>query len=216
MLRRGNCKPEIVAWVRKHFKCETCQATAHPKARRPSAVPRTYRHNHIVGIDLISIRNEVTNLKEWWTNVVCWGTMFQSVWRVGDDGRKTPEEVWDAFVKSWLRIFGEPEVLVLDPGTEFQAYFSEMASARGMAVLPTDARSPWQNGRTERAGGEWKKQFQRARRKEAPLTDKEFEQLGIECVNVRNRYQNRSDFSLQCKEYSATVYGSLLHFCRTM
>ena len=48
-----------------------------------------------------------------------------------------------------------PEVIVVDPGTEFAGEFAEMASAYGAIALPTDARSPWQNGRTERAGKEW-------------------------------------------------------------
>ena len=26
LLRRGNARPEVAAWVRKHFSCEACQA----------------------------------------------------------------------------------------------------------------------------------------------------------------------------------------------
>ena len=45
-----------------------------------------------------------------------------------------------------------PEMVVMDPGTEFKAHFAEQCNGNGGVVLPTDARSPWQNGRTERAG----------------------------------------------------------------
>ena len=152
-------------------------------------MPRTYRFNHVVGIDLVQVTNNVTNAKEWWLNVVCWGTVFQQVWRVGES--KDPETCWQAFVKCWIRFFGESEILVLDPGLEFSAYFAEMASARGVAVLQTDPRSPWQNGRTERIGGEWKRLFRKARRKDQPLTDGEFEAMGLECCSHRNRYFNR-------------------------
>ena len=58
-----------------------------------------------------------------------------------------------------------PEVMVVDPGTEFQGYFAEMAASNGISLLPTDARAPWQDGRTERAGKEWKRQVKLARRK---------------------------------------------------
>ena len=53
MLRRGSCKPEIASWVAKHFKCPECESNRRPKARRPTAVPKSYRFNHVVGIDLV-------------------------------------------------------------------------------------------------------------------------------------------------------------------
>ena len=108
---------------------------------------------------------------------------------------RTAEEVWAGIVRVWVIIFGLPEIIVVGPGTEFQGYFAEQAAANGCALLPTDARAPWQNGRTERAGKEWKRQFTLARRKEAPTTEAEYETLGELCCSIRNRYNNRSGFS---------------------
>ena len=133
--------------------------------------------------------------KEYWLNVVCWGSQFQQVFRIGGDERKTAENVWQSFVAAWIRFMGHPEVLVCDPGLEFQGYFAEMAAANGMVQLVTDARAPWQNGRTERAGAEWKRQLKLARRKEEPTSAEEWEALGLECSATRNRYHNRSGFS---------------------
>ena len=48
MIKLGNGKPELVRWVAKHFKCDDCEAHRKPKAKRPSAVPRSYRFNHVV------------------------------------------------------------------------------------------------------------------------------------------------------------------------
>ena len=42
LLRRGNARPEVAQWVRKHFKCPECEAHQRPKARRPAAVLKTY------------------------------------------------------------------------------------------------------------------------------------------------------------------------------
>jgi hypothetical protein len=28
-----------------------------PKARRPAAVPKTYRFNHVIGLDLVEVKN---------------------------------------------------------------------------------------------------------------------------------------------------------------
>ena len=132
---------------------------------------------------------------EFWLNCICWGTSFQLVGKVSGDGHKTAENVWNTFVSTWGRIFGMPEVMVVDPGTEFQGYFAEMAASNGISLLPTDARAPWQNGRTERAGKEWKCQVKLARRKEEPQSAAEFQALAELCCSVRNRYNNRSGFS---------------------
>ena len=72
LLRRGHCRPEVAAWVRKHFRCAECEANKRPTARRPAAVPRPYRFNHVVGIDLVKVMNPVVGHKEWWCNIICW------------------------------------------------------------------------------------------------------------------------------------------------
>ena len=136
--------------------------------------------NHVVGLDLVEIRN-VSQEPNFWLNIVCWGTSYQPVGKVRGDGKKTPENVWNTFVHQWVRIFGIPEIVVVDPGTEFQGYFAEMMSTHGATLLPTDARSPWQNGRTERAGKEWKRQLRLARRNDEPVSDSELETVGELC-----------------------------------
>ena len=131
--------------------------------------------------------NPVAGCKEWWCNIICWGTSYQQVWKLGNDDSKSAPNTWAAFVKAWTRIFGEPEILVCDPGLEFAGEFAEMAGAKGIAVLPTDARSPWQNGRTERAGGEWKRQLKNAVHKDEPTMAQEHEVQGLERAAVWNR-----------------------------
>ena len=88
LLRRGNARPEVAAWVRRNFKCEECEAHQQPKARRPAAIPKTYRFNHVVGLDLVEVKN-FSGEKHYWLNCICWGTSFQLVGKVGGDERKT-------------------------------------------------------------------------------------------------------------------------------
>ena len=201
LIRRGNGKPEIAAWVRKNFSCEECLAERRPKARRPSAIPKTYRFNHVVGIDLVDVKNLVGD-KEKWINCVCWGTGFQLVGRVPGGGKEA-KDVWNAFVHTWVRVMGVPEIVVCDPGLEFQGYFAEKLAESGTAQLLTDPRAPWQNGRTERAGMEWKKQVKLAKRKEMPLDDSEHVALCEYCCQMRNRYSNRSGFSPMQRVFGA-------------
>ena len=68
LLRRGNARPELANWVRHHFRCEACEAHRPPKARRPAAVPKTYRANHVIGIDLVEIKN-FRNERQMWINI---------------------------------------------------------------------------------------------------------------------------------------------------
>ena len=194
MIKLGNGKPELVRWVKHNFKCDDCEANKRPKSRRPSAVPKTYRFNHVVGIDLLEAKDP-DGIRCFHLNVLCWGTSFQQVKIVCGDNTKTAENVWNTFLDTWVRVFGLPDILVLDPGTEFEGAFTEWAQAYGITILPCDRESPWQNGRTERAGGLWKEQLKIASRESTPVTRTEWTALGALCVQARNRFQNRSGYS---------------------
>ena len=87
VLRRGNARPEVAARVRNNSSCEACGAHQQPKARRPAAIPRTYRFNHVVGCDLVQIKNLSGSL-DYWLNCVCWGTGFQPGWRRQQQNRR--------------------------------------------------------------------------------------------------------------------------------
>ena len=55
LLRRGNAKPEVARWVLKFLKCDECEAHKIPYDRRPAAAPKSYRVNHVVGIDPVEV-----------------------------------------------------------------------------------------------------------------------------------------------------------------
>jgi len=211
LIKLGNGRPEVYKWVKKNFRCDDCEAHRKPKAKRPSAVPKTYRFNHVVGIDLVQTAGP-DGVKYFFLNIICWGTSYQQVKIVEGDNAKTAENVWNTIVDTWFRIFGCPDILVLDPGLEFEGYFAEHAQAYGITILPTDRESPWQNGRTERAGGLWKTQLKIATRKFTPVDLPEWLALGSMCVQSRNRYFNRSGYSPMQRVFGTTqrLPGSLL------
>eukprot|EP00959_Pyramimonas_sp_CCMP1952_P176049 3679053-Pyramimonas_sp.AAC.1 len=92
-------------------------------------------------------------------------------------GNKTPWNVWLAFCRSWPRVFGPPEILVVDEGKEFMGTFADRAGEEGCLVSTIDARAPWKNAKTERAGGHFKAIYAKARELEAPETKQEAEAL---------------------------------------
>ena len=61
--------------------------------------------------------------------------------------------------------------------------------------VPIDSQSPWQNGKTERAGQSFKHQLRDLDEKCHIEGEMEFEAAVGECCDARNRYCNRSKFS---------------------
>lgn len=61
-------------------------------------------------------------------NVVDWGTCYQVLEPLED---MTSETVWQAFIRSWMRTFGMPEMVIMDHGREFVGNFSQHAAEYG-------------------------------------------------------------------------------------
>ena len=67
---------------------------------------------------------------------------------------KQSNTVKEAFAKCWTKHYGAPELLVTDQGPEFLGgAFTKYISEQGCVHHTIDSQSPWQQGRTERAGG---------------------------------------------------------------
>ena len=62
-------------------------------------------------------------------------------------------------------------------------------------TMPIDSQSPWQNGKTERAGQSFKHQLWDLDEECHIEGETEFEAAVAECCDARNRYCNRSGFS---------------------
>ena len=124
----------------------------------------------MVGIDLIYVKN-LTGVQSSGPTASAGGSNFQLVMPFGDENQKSGANVWKCLVECWLRFLGHLEILAVDLGTEFQGDFAEACGANNITLLPIDPKAPWQNGRTERAGHEWKWQFKHPIRKGVPTED---------------------------------------------
>ena len=78
---------------------------------------------------------------------------------------------------------------------------------QGVLTMPIDSQSPWQNGKTERAGQSFKHQLWDLDEECHIEGETEFEAAVVECCDARNRYCNRSGFSAHQR-----VFGSSLRF----
>ena len=155
-LRLARVRPGVRKWVKHCFSCPECEANRRPSLRRPAMLARSYSFNKVVGVDAIEVH--VSNLvAEHYLNMVCWGTRLQLAGRMGSS--TTAEAALKQFMLQWVHHFGYPELCVVDQGSEFKGMFAQSLEQAGVYVHVIDSRAPWQQGRTERAGGLLKQQL---------------------------------------------------------
>ena len=144
-------------------------------------------------------------------NVVCWGTGLQIVQPLWTN--YTAKTVMKEFKIAWVKHYGWPEIIVHDQGPEFMGNeFQNPAGAAGVLTMPIDSQSPWQNGKTERAGLSFKHQLWDLDEECRFEGETEFEAAVAECCDARDRYCNRSGFSAHQRVFGSSLrlLGSLL------
>ena len=156
---------------------------ARPGAKRPAALPRCMRFNQVVGCDLIEF--DALGFKKDILNVCCWGTGYQMACTVPDETSKSAKE---GFSIVWVKHYGWPELLVSDQGPEFVgSEFVTYVGENGCLHHFIDSQSPWQQGRTERAGGSLKEDLRDVIEDCAIITEEDFEVALTQALDARNR-----------------------------
>ena len=192
-LRHAGVKKEAVEWVKHHFRCDLCERKQQPSAHRPGKLQKAMEFNEVVGVDLIQVN--VPNLGEYLLlNCLCWGTDMQIVEPVED---KQASTVYAAFARAWLAHYGPPGLVIADQGREFVGReFADRLGHLGVPVHYISARAPWENGRTERAGGIYKSRLETAIHEVGGVTsEEEFKTAISETSMMHNRYYNRSGYT---------------------
>ena len=194
-LKHANAKPEIVEWVKQEFRCPICEASRKPSIPRPGHLVRTLAFNEVIGTDVFYF--DWKDQKYPMLNTICWGSGLQIVERLE---AVTSEETHQAILRSWLVPFGPPSLIIVDQGREFFGReFSGRLMELGVMIHFTDTNSPWQNTRTERAGGVFKQKLHLVLDETSASNVHEFDLCVKETQIARNRSYHRSGFSpYQC------------------
>ncbi|CAE6964999.1 GIP [Symbiodinium sp. CCMP2592] len=197
-LKHAGVKPEILKWVRKKFQCPICKQKKPPAQHRPAHLAaRTMPFNEVVGVDLFFVDRKI------FLNVVCWGTNYQIVEIIED---KTSSSVALAMAQAWLAHYGPPMMVVCDQGTEFTGKdFLDLMNDNGTVVHFTDTASPWQNSRTEKAGGIFKSRLAKVCQDAAVTTDRDYKIAVAETAMIHNMYYDRSGFSPQQRVFGTNL-----------
>ena len=110
---------EVIEYVRREFKCDVCDARGRAGTRRPAAVPKTYVFNRVVALDCLEV--PWNGKKYWFLRGVDHGTNYQVLAFLGE--RPTSRSVRRAFVQCWVKTLGALDIIITDPGTEFDGEF---------------------------------------------------------------------------------------------
>ena len=87
-------------------------------------------------------------------NIVCWSTGLQRVIPLRDQSGET---LRNAYRNNWLRSYGRPRILVVDQQRSLcSGSFAEKVDNDGTRLEVTPLEASWRNGKTERAGKDWK------------------------------------------------------------
>ena len=101
-----------------------------------------------------------------------------------------------AFSKDWVRHYGWPVLVVTDQGPEFTGKeFTEYLGEAGCLQRFIDSQSPWQQGRTERAGGSIAYMLKEVIAECGSVAQPELETALTSALGARNCYCNRSGYS---------------------
>ena len=155
MLRLGGAKRRFILTAVKH-SCGACEEQKRPAGPIVSRSPKSFVFNDVVGLDLFFL-----NTYEKHTfpamNIVCWSIGLQRVISLRDQSGET---LRNAYRNYWLRSYGRPRILVVDQQRSLcSGIFAEKVESDGTRLEVTPLEAPWRNGKTERAGKDWKEDY---------------------------------------------------------
>ena len=207
-LRLARAREEIWRYAQKEFKCDVCEAHQKPKLNRPATIPRCYAPGRTVGVDVVYFPGVKPNETIPVLNMTDWGSCYQMLEPLE---KTTAEHVWSRFSRSWGRIFGAPELVVVDQGQEFLGDFSKRINEGGSIVQTIGARAPHQQGRTERHGGLAKNMLIKVKDQMPPENREDWEAMIHAVEFAKNRLYNRSGFSAAQRQigHNLRLPGSL-------
>ena len=90
-------------------------------------------------------------------NIVRCGTGLQRVIPIRDQSGET---LRNAYRNYWLRSYGRPRILVVDQQRSLcSGMCAKKVEIDGTRLEVTPLEAPWRNGKTERAGKDWKEDY---------------------------------------------------------
>ena len=206
-LKHSGAREDVLQWTKEHFRCPLCEASRRPSSARPAHLAKTLQFNAIIAIDLFYLN--LFGAERVFLVCVDHGTGLVQAALCADARSAT---VKDVFATTWIKPFGHPELVISDLGPEFFGEpFQEYLASAGTALHFTDAMSPWQNGRAERAVQSMKSKLKTVIADTTATLD-ELEICLTQVVAAHNQMYDRFGFSPNQRVFGRSIRlpGSLL------
>ena len=195
LLKAAGTRHDIIQYVLREFECPGCVSEKRPPSRLPSATPRCFDFNVVIGIDVLFVHGASGRAEHPVLNVTCLGTLY-SVFGAIDHKRRSAELTWKAFVTLWLRVFGAPTCILYDEGNEFVGKaFQDGLEQHGIRPIEINRQAPFELGTVERRGAMFKEAYYRSRELRQPVDFEETEMLIYEVSWAIQTLTNRSGYS---------------------
>ena len=131
-----------IRFILTEMRCPTCEARPLPLPPRPGMLPRCFRFNQCIGVDLVNleVRDRISAKA---IDVVCWGTglqIVQSLWN-----GHTALAVMSEFKAVWVKHYGCQKSLLstIKDQNSWRSEFQLPAGAAGVLTMPIDSQGPW-------------------------------------------------------------------------
>ena len=132
----------------KHLQCESCSRTKLPRQPRPSALPvaNMGQFNDHVQSDIFYCRH-VMGVNHAVIGIVDQSTLLHQAARLDDISSET---VTQKFRELWIRPYGLPMELRVDPGGSYASSFRDYMQYHGVFLEVIPAEAHWRIGLVER------------------------------------------------------------------
>ena len=152
--------------------------------------PRTYVFNRVVALDCLEVN--WNGKKYWFLNCVDHGTNYKVLAFLGD--RPTSKSVRRAFVRCLVKQLGAPDIIITDPGIEFDGEFQRIVEQLGCLRHAINPESPWENGRCEPHGGLAKEALAESLAIIDIESPEELAELMEATISANHRFDNRGGY----------------------
>ena len=177
------------------FQCDACaESRTGFAAPRPAVIHEDVGFNKIVGMDA-AFWTSKSGHRFAFLHVIDEGTLFH-VGATLDPGDSSTSALIRMFRWTWLSWAGPPQVIYLDPASEFASdMWRTFAQSNDIQIKMSARDSHWQVGRAEIHGAIVKKMLDRMDLEAAITTPELFEEALIHAFNTKNSLSRVKGFS---------------------
>ena len=166
------------------YECQFCKSQVRPHVPLPAKSARPTVFNQCVGIDVKNLPGWRPNKKVKALNIVDQASCYQLM--IPFYEVETSSLLKNLFAEHWVRIFGPPKEVVMDPaptnmGEPLQAYIESL----GGHVHTIAGEAHWQLGRTERHGGWFARVLEKTLAEHPPSSKSDWEAC-VQHAHVKN------------------------------